>query len=131
MKGLKIHDTADRAIDLPYNIKSFDVITRTETIMRRGDLKASEDDTLSEKEFWNYLIKVILNKYYPNITESTDIYGNDWKAAERLIIDLYKLIKPGISDSILDDNNNVVNYSMDQDIAIIRCMFDVKYQSRI
>ena len=131
MKGLKIHDTADRAIDLPYNIKSFDVITRTETIMRRGDLKASEDDTLSEKEFWNYLIKVILNKYYPNITESTDIYGKDWKAAERLIIDLYKLIKPGISDSILDDNNNVVNYSMDQDIAIIRCMFDVKYQSRI
>lgn len=131
MKGLKIHDTADRAIDLPYNIKSFDVITRTETIMRRGDLKTSEDDTLSEKEFWNYLIKVILNKYYPNITESTDIYGNDWKAAERLIIDLYKLIKPGISDSILDDNNNVVNYSMDQDIAIIRCMFDVKYQSRI
>lgn len=131
MKGLKIHDTADRAIDLPYNIKSFDVITRTETIMRRGDLKASEDDTLSEKEFWNYLIKVILNKYYPNITESTDIYGKDWKAAERLIIDLYKLIKPGISDSILDDNNNIVNYSMDQDIAIIRCMFDVKYQSRI
>lgn len=131
MKGLKIHDTADRAIDLPYNIKSFDVITRTETIMRRGDLKASEDDTLSEKEFWNYLIKVILNKYYPNITESTDIYDKEWKAAERLIIDLYKLIKPGISDSILDDNNNVVNYSMDQDIAIIRCMFDVKYQSRI
>lgn len=131
MKGLKIHDTADRAIDLPYNIKSFDVITRTETIMRRGDLKASEDDTLSEKEFWNYLIKVILNKYYPNITESTDIYDKEWKAAEHLIIDLYKLIKPGISDSILDDNNNVVNYSMDQDIAIIRCMFDVKYQSRI
>lgn len=131
MKGLKIHDTADRAIDLPYNIKSFDVITRTETIMRRGDLKASEDDTLSEKEFWNYLIKVILNKYYPNITESTDIYDKEWKAAERLIIDLYKLIKPGISDSVLDDNNNVVNYSMDQDIAIIRCMFDVKYQSRI
>ena len=76
-------------------------------------------------------MQVKLNKYYPNITESTDIYDKEWKAAERLIIDLYKLIKPGISDSILDDNNNVVNYSMDQDIAIIRCMFDVKYQSRI
>lgn len=131
MNGLKIHDTADRAIDLPYTITSFDVITRAETIMRRGDLKASEDDTLSEKEFWNYLIKTLLNKYYPNITESTDIYDKEWNAAERLIIDLYKLTKPGISDSILDDNNNVVNYSMDQDIAILRCTFDVKYQSRI
>ena len=131
MNGLKIHDTADRAIDLPYTITSFDVITRSETIMRRGDLKASEDDTLSEKEFWNYLIKTLLNKYYPNITESTDIYDKEWNAAERLIIDLYKLTKPGISDSILDDNNNVVNYSMDQDIAILRCTFDVKYQSRI
>lgn len=131
MDGLKIHNTADRSIDLPYTVKSFDVITRSETIMRRGDLIASSDETLSEKEFWNYLIKVLLSKYYPNITESTDIYEKEWKAAERLIIDLYKLIKPGISDSILDDNNNVVNYSMDQDIAILRCTFDVKYQSRI
>ena len=131
MNGLQVRNTADRSIDLPYTIKSFDVVTRSETIMRRGDLITNLDDTLSEKGFWNYLITTILNKYYNNsITETTEIYSDPWKKAELLIIDLYKLFKPGITDSILDDNNNVVNYSMDQDIAIIRCRFDVKYQSR-
>jgi hypothetical protein len=129
---LYVHNTADRAIDLPYQIKSFNIVTRSETIMRRGDIISNDDNTLSEKEFWNYLIASILNKYYSKtIIESTDIFGDAWKRAERLIIDLYKLFKPGISDSILDDNNNIVNYSMDQDIAIIRCRFNVKYQSRI
>ena len=131
MEGLKVHNTTDRPIDLPYEIKSFNVVTRSETIIRRGDIVSDTDDTLCEKYFWNYLVKTILNKYYPNITESTDIDGKEWKQAERLIIDLYKLLKPGLSDSILDDNNNIVNYSMDQDIAIVRCVFNVKYQSRI
>lgn len=132
MNNLYVHNTADRAIDLPYQIKTFNVVTRSETIMRRGDIISNDDNTLSEKEFWNYLIASILNKYYSKaIIESTDIFGDAWKRAERLIIDLYKLFKPGISDSILDDNNNIVNYSMDQDIAIIRCRFNVKYQSRI
>ena len=131
MEGLKVHNTADRPIDLPYEIKSFNVVTRSETIIRRGDIISDTDDTLCEKYFWNYLVKTIFNKYYPNITESNDIDGKEWKQAERLIIDLYKLLKPGLSDSILDDNNNIVNYSMDQDIAIVRCVFNVKYQSRI
>ena len=132
MNGLYTHNTADRPIDLPYNIKSFDVTTRSETILRRGDLISNSDITLSEKDFWNYLIKMLLNKYYATkITETTPITDNAWTHAELLIIDLYKLFKPGISDSILDDNNNIVNYSMDQDIAIIRCKFNVKYQTRI
>ena len=132
MNGLYTHETADRAIDLPYEVKSFDIVTRSETILRRGDLISNSDITLSEKDFWNYLIKMLLNKYYgTEITEETKFTDSAWSHAELLIIDLYKLFKPGISDSILDDNNNIVNYSMDQDIAIIRCKFNVKYQTRI
>ena len=34
-------------------------------------------------------------------------------------MDIYPLIKPGICDSILDSNNNIVNFSMDMDLPIV------------
>ena len=34
-------------------------------------------------------------------------------------MDIYKLIKPGICDSILDDNNNIVNFSTDMELPVL------------
>lgn len=128
--NLLIHDQADRAIDLPYNVYSFtkDYITRKESIIRYGDLIGEIEKTLSEKSFWEYLSVNILKKFYQDkITETTSLTSIEWANATKLIMDLYKLLKPGITDSILDDNNNIVNYSMDQDIAVIRFCPNISY----
>jgi hypothetical protein len=34
-------------------------------------------------------------------------------------MDIYALIKPGICDSILDENNNITNYSTDMELPIL------------
>ena len=127
--NLLVIDQADRAIDLPYSVYSYKTQTRLESIMRRGNFINEDETTLSEYSFWNYLAPKLIEQFYPNINENTSINeaGGEWEHATNLIMDIYKLLKPGISDSILDENNNIVNYSMDQDIAVVRCNYDVSY----
>lgn len=124
---LTIYNQADRAIDLPYNVYSYKICTRLETIRRRGNFVTEPKSTLSEYSFWQYFAPSIIKKYYPKITESTDLNDDEWIHAEALIMDIYRLLKPGITDAILDDNNNIVNYSMDQDIAVVRCLPNISY----
>lgn len=127
--NLYIHNQADRVINLPYTVKTNNIVTRNETIERKGNIGNTSEDTLSEFTFWNYFAKKIISKGYSStIDESTDIDNQTWQQASKLIIDIYKLFKAGIADSILDDNNNIVNFSTDMDIAVLCNKVNVSYK---
>ena len=119
--------SAQRAINLPYTVRSANVNTRTETIMRKGHIILDNNMTLSENSFWNYIVPTIIEKYYPDINDSSDIYGTVWTHATNLIMDIYPLIKPGICDSILDNNNNITNFSTQMERACLRNIINVQY----
>lgn len=126
---------ANRAISLPYTVYSFGNITREETYKRLGNLIGDDDKTLSEYSFWNYFVPELIRRYYMSsnsngytqLNESTNIDDDAWTCAATLIMDIYKLLKAGITDSILDENNNIVNFSTDQDLAIVRCCVNFSY----
>lgn len=119
--------SAQRAINLPYSVRSANVDTRSETIMRKGHIILDNNMTLSENSFWNYIVPAIIEKYYPDINDSSDIYGTVWTHATNLIMDIYPLIKPGICDSILDNNNNITNFSTQMERACLRNIINVQY----
>ena len=114
----------NRPIPLPYEVTSNTTDTRNESIIRRGNIIGNNSVTLSEFTFWNYLVPYILNTYYSDtagtgITDTTEYDSEIWTAASALIMDIYALIKPGICDSILDENNNITNYSTDMELPIL------------
>lgn len=135
---------ANRAIPLPYIIdipvtsatSTKTVTTREETIMRKGNLITTNEKTLSEQSFWNYFVPTfILDAIYSKsaagrnaIDETTEYDANEWKAATKLIMDIYALIKPGICDSILDENNNIVNFSSELEMPVLINKIEVKYK---
>lgn len=119
--------SAQRAINLPYTVRTGNVDTRSETIMRKGHVILDNNMTLSENSFWNYIVPAIIEKYYPSIGEASDIYGTEWTHATNLIMDIYPLIKPGICDSILDNNNNITNFSTQMERACLRNIINVQY----
>lgn len=133
LNNLSTIEGADRPIPLPYTVTSSDVPTRTETIVRRGNIIADHPITLSEYSFWNYFVPMILDTYYSSgsskISETTEYDSDTWQAATKLIMDLYAYVKPGICDSILDMNNNIVNFSTDMEMPILVNKVTVKYRS--
>ena len=133
---------ANRAIPLDYEVKSNKIPTRVETITRRGHLITEPAATISEQSFWQYFVEQkVLNGIYADtetdkakiaagmspIDVTTDYDSEEWKAACNLIMDIYPLVKPGICDSILDDNNNIVNFSTDMELPIVYNKINVKY----
>jgi acyl carrier protein len=119
---------ANRAIPLPYFVKSMGKITREETITRKGTLQTSYETQLTEKAFWMYLIPYIIKTYYGDIDLSDeDINGKAWQNIANLIYSLYTQFKATFADSILDDNNNIVNFSMDNELPVVRLKITYKY----
>lgn len=143
LSNLQETNQADRPIPLNYEVRSNDEVTRLETIMRKGNLITSKAKTLSEQSFWNYFVPLyIIDKQYAGktnnsnkgiglskINETTEYDSDEWKAATALIMDIYPLVKPGICDSILDDNNNIVNFSTDAELPVVYNKINVKYKS--
>lgn len=143
LSNLQETNQADRPIPLNYEVCSNDEVTRLETIMRKGNLITSKAKTLSEQSFWNYFVPLyIIDKQYAGktnnsnkgiglskINETTEYDSDEWKAATALIMDIYPLVKPGICDSILDDNNNIVNFSTDAELPVVYNKINVKYKS--
>lgn len=150
LENLQADKHANRAIPLPYIIdipvpindsgkKAEDpkiVETRNENIIRKGNLITINEKTLSEQSFWNYFVpNFILTPIYSKtgdgrsaIDETTEYDANEWKAATKMIMDIYALIKVGICDSILDENNNIVNFSTDLELPILFNKINVKYK---
>jgi hypothetical protein len=119
---------ANRAIPLPYFVQALGTNTRSETIMRKGILQNTYETQLTEKAFWMYLVPKIIENYYDNVDLSEeDVNGDRWSQIDTLVRDLYTQFKATFCDSILDDNNNIVNFSMDNEIPVVRLKITYKY----
>jgi hypothetical protein len=126
-KATAVRDV-NRAIPLPYFISVLGQNTREETILRKGILQNSYETQLTEKAFWMYLIPTIIKTYYQNIDFSEEeINGEAWTHVDNLVRDLYTQFKATFADSILDDNNNIVNFSMDNELPVVRLKITYKY----
>ena len=127
--GLTIEE-ADRAIPLPYKVYANETVTHEETYMRKGYELTNYENTISEKAFWMYFIpKIIRTYYYKHIQEDTAMDSPWWKAITVLIQDLYCLCKPAFCDNILDECNNIVNFSMSNEVAVIRINVEYGYDT--
>jgi hypothetical protein len=119
---------ANRAIPLPYFVSAMGTNTREETIVRKGILQNAYETQLTEKAFWLYLIPTIIKEYYPDVDlADEDINGETWTQIDNLVRDLYTQFKATFCDSILDDNNNIVNFSMDNELPVVRLNIKYKY----
>jgi hypothetical protein len=102
--------------------------TREETIMRKGILQNTYADQLTEKAFWMYLIPAIIERFYSKLDLANEnINGENWIKIDNLIRDLYTQFKATFCDSILDDNNNIVNFSMENELPVVRLNITYKY----
>lgn len=113
---------ADRAIDLPYSVTMYnDVNAREEEIERKGNILGDHEFTISEASFWNYFVceKILKTHYKDKLVIDTYPTNEYWVGASKLLYDIYVLVKASIDDSILDDNNNITNFSMEQEGAIV------------
>ena len=118
----------NRSIPIPYFVTSMDKKTREETAVRLGTLQNSYSTQLTEKAFWMYLIPEIINQCYTDYDLlNEDINGEIWSKIDNLVRDLYGQMKATFADSILDDNNNIVNFSMDNELPVIRLKITYKY----
>ncbi len=86
------------------NSNDDDTYARIETKKK----KVTGDMGMTEKKFWQTFIK-------PSMTVGE-------------AINAYKFYKPAIEDSVLDDNNNIVNYSLASEMPIIRLNITYKYR---
>lgn len=122
-------ETANRAIPLPYYVESFNgENTRAETILRKGIIQNTYESQLTEKAFWTYLVPKIIKEVYAfNDIQDLDINSSEWEGIDNLILDLYYQFKATFCDSILDDNNNIIHFSMDNEIPVVRLFINYKY----
>ena len=123
---------ADRAIALPYFVETMDEVTRQETIKRVGAIQNQMETELTEKSFWQYMVPKIISKYYyASYTDmnTEDVDGELWTNITNLVVDIYKLMKVTFCDSVLDDNNNIVNFSMTNELPVVRLNITYKYRS--
>ena len=118
---------ANRAIPLPYFVQALGTNTRSEEIERKGVLQNSYENQLTEKAFWMYLVPKIISNYYSVDLAEEDINGEKWTQIDNLVRDLYTQFKATFCDSILDDNNNIVNFSMDNELPVVRLKITYKY----
>jgi hypothetical protein len=126
-----VHE-ADRAIALPYYVETMDELTRQETIMRVGAIQNQMETELTEKSFWQYMVPKIIQKYYYHSytdMNQQDVSGELWTNITNLVVDIYKLMKVTFCDSVLDDNNNIVNFSMTNELPVVRLNITYKYRS--
>ena len=117
--------TGIKTVTIPDTITSLNQDTRSETILRKGVLQTTNDKQLTEQAFWSYLIPSIINKFY--VIQNEDIDGQVWQNIDNLVMDLYTQLKPTFCDSILDDNNNIINFSMDNELPVVRLNITYSY----
>lgn len=135
-------DTVTRPINLPYTISingnnktnnttnDYTLVTRQETYERRGNIQTlSLEKELTERSFWNYFVPKVI-EYFKDVEETDDGLDEEtWKDINDTIYNIYTQIKGILSDSILDENNNITNYSLNNEIPIIRLNILYNYKS--
>ena len=79
----------------------------------------------------NYPVQIITAKFlYDGIDsilgtlgitlESSDLTSEKWVIVNMMVKDLYMILAASLADSVLDENNNVVNYSLPNEIPVFR-----------
>ena len=126
---------ADRPINLPYFItvdnnitNKAEINTRAETYLRKGIIQNDLKNQLTERAFWQYFVPTIIGKYYDQDFSDIEITDEVWSNIDSLIYDLYTALKVVFADTVLDDNNNIVNYSVDSEIPVVRLNITYKYE---
>jgi hypothetical protein len=126
---------ADRPIHLPYTIETMDEVTRDETIYRLGSVQQGDlEKELTEKSFWQHFVPYLINKYYGHDSLKGELLeqsvnGDLWNGITNLVLDIYRQMKVVFCDSILDDNNNIIDYSMDNELPVVRLNITYKYRA--
>jgi len=115
--------TTERPIELPYIIDAIRTNVRTETLSRRGANDVSLNG-LNENSFNDWAYRYLRNR----IENDSPIESFRSSGMESDMKNVYPLLKPAFSDSILDDNNNIVNFSCEQEIPVLRVKLNYKYE---
>lgn len=103
MKCQKKLKTTDRAKNLPYELKVSNTTVHSETY---EDIVCSESDVLFNDKLTMYI--------------NTDNTPQKWNTANKKILDTYSTIKVATSNTVLDENSNIVNYSIPSEISFIK-----------
>ena len=90
-------------------------VVREETFRRVGANSFNINENLSEESFYFMLRDAI---------QSGDV---SYDTAKRNFNYVYPALKQIFDDNILDDNNNIVNYTSDRDIPVVRLRFRYVY----
>lgn len=92
-----------------------DRVIREETISRVGANTNDINYNLSEQSFYFMLMRRIENGKM------------SYEEAKASFLNVYPILKQIFDDNILDDNNNIVNFSSDRDIPVLRLRLNYKY----
>lgn len=101
------------------------------------ELKNIPEDHINEKADKNYPKTVRLDQLIRKIAGTNgfsekkfwNIIANNNLYDDPNLVSWYKFYKPAMSDNVLDNNNNIVNYSMACEMPIIRLNVTYKYRS--
>lgn len=107
------NSTTERAINLPYVVSVINETVRNESYMRKGNNDISLTG-LNENSFFNWCYDYAAE----NVNREQGVNSMSTKLSYDLR-ELYKLLKPAFTDSILDDNNNIVNFSCEHEIPVL------------
>jgi len=113
LSSLDTKVTSDRAIPLPYYLYAYPKYGHAEEYK-----KLSNSDYNVAKFLYEGLDNIIKSL---NITlESTNLTSSNWIIVNMMVKDLYMILAASLADSVLDENNNVVNYSLPNEIPVFR-----------
>lgn len=111
LKALGIQESDIEKAAGPYDKK----IVREETFSRRGANSTDIKTNLSEQSFY-YALKNAIDE--GKITEAV---------AKENFSYIYPILKVVFDDNVLDDDNNIVNFSSSRDIPVLRLRFRYTY----
>jgi len=92
-----------------------DTFVREETFKRIGANSSDINENLSEESFYYAIFRAIRDGYLEEDVAKTNFQY------------IYPALKVVFDDNILDDNNNIVNFSSSRDIPVIRLRFRYVY----
>lgn len=111
-------ETSDTPYDLPYLLDYDGTSVRKETLERRGANNISLSG-LNENWFNNWVYEYAR----PKIPVGSQLGKFD--AIQSDLEAVYPILKPIFDDNVLDDNNNIVHFSCENEVPVVRLM--VKY----
>ena len=112
--------TEETPYALPYIVEYNGIDTREQEILRKG----TELDLTGLNE--NAFLYNCVNSYISAVNP-TSLDDSKWTAINTDVLNSYPALKPVFDDNVLDDNNNIVNYSCANEISVVRIKLNYVY----